>query len=70
MASSLPFVLFGLDRDDRKVYYTGRAGDGWVSTDPKEAFTYETYAHANGRARVFNQWTDLHGIHFIADNGA
>ena len=63
------FTLFGLDRSDRKVFYTGRAGDGWVSTDQAEAFTYSTYEAAKAKADRYNAHTALHGIHFIADCG-
>lgn len=52
------------DSGDR--FYTGRAGDGWVSDDLREAFRFDTLEHARWKARAFNRNTALHGERFSA----
>lgn len=32
------YLIRGLKADSAEVWYTGRAGDGWVSGDKREAF--------------------------------
>ena len=48
-------------------WYTGRAGEGWVSTDPRDAFLGYDQAGAARRAAVLNQGTWAHRIHFTAE---
>lgn len=69
MTNQKTFKLFGVARNDQKVFYTGRAGEGWVSANEAEAFPYSTYEAAKDRANQHNKWTALHGIHFVADCG-
>lgn len=45
-------------------YYTGRAGDGWVSDKQSEAFTYSVMGAALTKAASFNRNTRLHGLTF------
>ena len=46
-------------------YYTGKAGNGWVSSDLTQAFQYYSLQFARIRARQHNAYTSLHGLHFI-----
>lgn len=44
-------------------YYTGRAGEKWISRDRREAFVM-TEQLATERARQFNAMAGLHGLSF------
>ena len=44
-------------------FYNGRAGDGWLSLDIEEAFTYSREG-ADRKAEAFNRATCLHGLTF------
>jgi hypothetical protein len=57
-------ILVGKNRDGAEVFYTGRAGDGWVSTVRAEAFAYENRALAESTVERFNKMTPLHGVTF------
>lgn len=57
-------ILVGKNRDGAEVFYTGRAGDGWVSTVRTEAFPYENRALAESTVERFNKMTPLHGVTF------
>ena len=46
-------------------YYTGKAGNGWVSSDLAQAFQYYSLNLARTRARHHNAYTSLHDLHFI-----
>lgn len=48
------------------VWYTGRAGKGFVSALAGDAFLYETVEAARRRASILNRGTLLHGIWFVA----
>ena len=53
-------------RDDGiRMYYTGRAGSGFVSEDRSEAMPY-TLKGANRCVRTLNLATELHGFKFDA----
>lgn len=56
--------MFVLCANNGSNFYTGRAGDGWVSNDKKEAFVYNTVTEANRKASMFNKNTILHGMTF------
>lgn len=43
--------------------YTGRAGEGWLSANQAEAFTYSREG-AEHKAEIFNRATCLHGLTF------
>ncbi len=45
------------------VYYTGRTGDGWVSSDIREAFGF-TSSLGEARRDQFNSRSVLHGLTF------
>ena len=48
-----------------QLYYTGKAGQDWVSPDLTQAFQYYSLQFARIRARQHNACTSLHGLHFI-----
>ena len=62
-------LILGTTADGAEVFYTGRAGDGWVSADVKEAFRYDSLEQARRKAMIFNQATPLHGIRFMVPCG-
>lgn len=39
----------------RQVYYTGRAGEGWLSPERREAFAYATEGEADRKSRMFQR---------------
>jgi len=45
------------------VFYTGRAGEGWVSSDRTEAFSLGA-GEAEHKADLFNKRTALTGLTF------
>lgn len=47
-----------------RAFYTGRAGEAWVSADPREAFAFASYGEAERKALLFNRRTALTGLHF------
>lgn len=49
------------------LWYTGRAGEAFVSDDEAQAFTYDALSVAEWRASNLNQWSALHGVHFSVD---
>jgi hypothetical protein len=61
--------IVGRTADGKTVWYTGRAGDGWVSSNPKEAFLGFSLEGARSRATQFNRMTAVHGIYFVACAG-
>lgn len=50
----------------KPVYYTGRAGQGWISGDVHEAFSYSNWEETLRKARLFNGREQLTGLHFEA----
>jgi len=60
------YILRGLSELGREWFYTGRAGEKWVSDNRDAAFQYECKATAQHKALMFNRTTDLHGLRFIA----
>lgn len=57
------FVL----RTTVSTFYTGRAGQGWTSPMPSEAFCFTTRQEADRKAALFNGRTVLHGLTFQAE---
>lgn len=62
-------MVLGTMENGTRVYYTGRAGSGWVSVDQNEAFVYESIDAARRKAMIFNRMTLIHGIRFMAPSG-
>jgi len=59
----------GLDGIGCVYYYTGKAGEGFVSPDKAAAFTGYTIDGARRRAQNLNAMSGAHGITFIAVEG-
>lgn len=59
------FFVRGRKANGETVWYTGMAGQGFVSDSIRHAFDYPTLEQARNRARNLNQMTQLHGIHFV-----
>lgn len=47
-------------------FYTGRAGDGWLSSNSYEAFVYGK-GEAERKAEVMNRMSALHGQTFVVE---
>ena len=58
------FTICSVNAQGIPNYYTGRAGDGWVSSVETEAFVYDTREGAAHRAENFNLMTPVHGLNF------
>lgn len=58
-------ILRALDKDGNEFFYTGRAGEGWISANMGEAFPYSLEG-ARNKAIRFNEAAALHGLWFIA----
>lgn len=63
------FKVIGRTREGETVYYTGRAGQAFVSKQAEEAFGYDGLEAARRRATNLNQMTEIHGIRFIVPIG-
>lgn len=63
-------LLIAFDAKGRRLWWTGRAGtsktggDGWVSSDPRQAFSGYSKEVLQDKARSFNRATQLHGLIF------
>lgn len=49
------------------LFYTGRAGDAWVSSDRAEAFAYSGKGEADRKVCCFNKMSRLHGHTFCIE---
>ena len=63
---STKHIVRGLRRNGDEVFYTGRAGTGFVSPDVRDAFVYISHPSARNRATTLNHTEPIHGIWFIA----
>jgi thiamine monophosphate kinase len=59
----MAYVLEATAQNGEFVYYTGRAGQGWVSSEVRESFPMSAEL-AERRVREFNSRTCLHGLVF------
>ena len=59
------YVVRGVDNNGNVVYYTGCAGERWISKNIWDAFSYSLEG-ARRKATKFNLFTKTHGVHFIA----
>lgn len=67
METTYPVV--GRMEDGTTVWYTGRAGSFFVSSQRADAFLYQTVEGARNRAAMLNRGTALSGIRFVACAG-
>lgn len=63
-------AIKGVDAQGKTVWYTGRAGAGFVSPDKGEAFLGYNGEGAARQAKSLNRGSAIHGIRFEADLGA
>ena len=61
----LLYPIRGITRDGTEVWYTGRAGEGFVSADKAQAFYGFYLAGARACATRLNRMTEIHGIRFV-----
>ena len=61
---SKSYQIVGRREDGSTVYYTGRAGQAFVSESSSEAFNYDGLESARNRAKNLNKMTALHGVLF------
>lgn len=61
--------IVGRKADGSTVWYTGRAGEGWVSPEPRDAYLGYSLEGARRFATQQNRYTELHGIRFAAVTG-
>jgi hypothetical protein len=59
----MAYVLQATTQDGAPVYYTGRAGEGWVSRELQEAFALSSEL-GDRRLASFNRMAPLHGLTF------
>lgn len=66
------FAIRGVNAHGVEFWYTGRAGDGWVSKQPEEAFRgYHTIEGARFKAERLNRYHfALTGIWFTVPVGS
>ncbi len=62
MTTSQIFILFA-NLNGQKLFWTGRAGEAWVSADRAEAFAV-SWDEAHRKAELFNQASSLHSMTF------
>jgi len=62
----MTFIIRGIDPNGNVGWYTGKAGEGWVSADKADAFVYRGWEAASRKATLHNRFTALHGWHFMA----
>ena len=65
MSEPRHWILASARETGEVVYYTGRAGPGWVGSR-EEAFAYLSVGHARERARAMSRMAPLHGFEWIA----
>jgi hypothetical protein len=62
---SMTYILRGLTEQGVEVWYTGKAGVGWLSHVKANAFEYQVLQTARVKASKFNANVELHGVWFI-----
>lgn len=61
----MSFAIRGVRENGGVVWFTGRAGEGFVSEERGEAFESFSLEGARRRAMSLNAMTAVHGIHFM-----
>ncbi len=62
----VPIPVVGVTKDGDRVWYTGKAGEGFVSANPQDAFLGYSLEGARNRAKNLNRMVGIHGIWFVA----
>ena len=52
-------------REANGRYFTGKAGQDWISPDLTQAWLYDSLNLARTRAKRHNAYTRLHNLHFV-----
>lgn len=60
-------IVTGSDASGKKVYYTGRAGEWFISPDRAQAFIGWYESGAQNVATRLNRGTPFHGVTFRAE---
>jgi hypothetical protein len=55
-----------LDANGAEFWWTGRAGNLWVSANAADAFRGLSLDGARRKAAQFNRMTEIHGLRFVA----
>ena len=63
------YLIIGRTENGSTVYYSGRAGNSFVTNEISEAFTYPSLESARRRATYLNAMTEIHGIRFFVPTG-
>ena len=63
------FPVVGRRDDGSIVFYSGKAGQDFITTNAREAFGYFEYQAASARAHMLNKGSRIHGIHFFPAQG-
>lgn len=58
------FIVYTRSQDDRVLYYTGRAGQAYVSENREEAFGYSSASEAGLRQDNLNRAAQITGLFF------
>ena len=61
----MTYQVIGRKADGSTVWYTGRAGQAFVSDSERDAFAFDTLRYARHRATLLNRMSELHGVRFI-----
>lgn len=61
------YAVKGVDAHGKQVWYTGRAGDQFISYDRNDAYLGFSAEGASHKATVLNRGTAFHGVRFSAD---
>lgn len=59
------YILRAIDVIGTVRFYTGKAGEGWLSENPADSFGYETLAGATRKAILFNRQYGSNDWRFI-----
>jgi hypothetical protein len=64
----MDYQVVGRREDGSTVYYTGKAGQAFVSNQLCDAFSYSSLERARTRAAMLNRTSEMTGIRFIVPN--
>jgi hypothetical protein len=55
------YLIRATTRTNETRYYTGRAGEGWMSADRRAAFIFASKTEAERKAAIFTNFAPIHG---------
>jgi hypothetical protein len=59
-------MIKAIDAAGNVFWYTGKAGQEWVSPNQADAWNDYTLEYARHRAAQFNRMSSVHGLYFLA----